>query len=152
MANWIRSTYDKLSSVPGGRYLYSRALSFAAPYTGSIHPYILEVKNGYARVQMDDRRAIRNHLKCIHAIAMMNLAELTSGLAVHYALPDDARGILTGLSIEYKKKGRGTLIGESHCEVIRTNEKAEHEVVAHIRNSHHEVVAVAKAKWLIGPI
>ena len=64
---------------------------------------------------MADRRAVRNHLDCVHAIALANLAELAGNVALAYSLPDDARFIVSGMEIEYLKKARGmiTAIGES---------------------------------------
>ncbi len=64
---------------------------------------------------MRDRRAVRNHLDCVHAIALANLAELAGNVALAYSLPDDARFIVSGMEIEYVKKARGTItaIGES---------------------------------------
>jgi acyl-coenzyme A thioesterase PaaI-like protein len=122
-----------------------------APYSGSISPRVEEIRPGYARVAMQDRRAVRNHLRSVHAVALLNLAELSSGLALNYALPDDARAILTGLSMEYLKKARGRLTAEAEVEVPRTNEEREYELESVIRDEAGEVVARARARWLVGP-
>lgn len=121
------------------------------PYSGSVRPRILELGPGFARVEMADRRAIRNHLASVHAIALTNLAEMTTGLAMTFGLPDSARAILTQISIDYLKKARGTLTCECRCDPPTTDEKAELDVISEIRDAAGEVVARARARWLIGP-
>src|SRR5690606_24011588 len=108
-AAWIREGWQRASRVPGGRLVFSRLLGVAIPYTGSIGAEVVVLEPGYAKVQLDERRAIRNHLNSIHAIALANLGELTGNLALVSALPDDARFIVTKLAIEYKKKARGRI-------------------------------------------
>lgn len=149
--NPVRSLWDRCRTLPGGATLFSVMLGRMAPYTGSIRPRVRELRAGYARVEMADRRAVRNHLNSIHAIALMNLAEVSSGLALTYALPSDARAILTGLSIEYLKKARGTLTAEAELEVPRTSERQEYEFESVIRDAAGDVVALAQARWLVGP-
>ncbi len=122
-----------------------------APYTGSISPRVEELRVGYARVSMRDRRQVRNHLRSVHAIAMMNLAEVSSGLALLYSLPPEGRAILTGLSIEYTKKARGTLTAEASLDPPATLERHEYEFRSTVRDATGEVVAVATARWLVGP-
>lgn len=151
MSTPVRKLWDRLSGLPGGRRLFGVALGRLAPYTGTIDPRVLELREGYARVQMYDRRGVRNHLRSVHAVALLNLAEVTSGLALTYALPPGARAILTGLSIEYLKKARGTLTAEATLEPPRTTEKQEYAFESTIRDQAGDVVARATARWLVGP-
>ena len=151
LTNLIQQTYNRLKKIPGGHFLFSRFIGYAAPYSGTISADIEEIKEGYARISMKDRRYLRNHLKSIHAIAMMNLAELATGLAINYSLPKNARGILTNLAIEYKKKARGTLTAECFCAIPSNNTRTEYEVTAEIKDKQKDVVAIAKARWLVGP-
>lgn len=149
--NPIRTLWDRLRGRPGGRRLFGFLLGRLAPYTGTIRPRVLELRPGYARVEMRDRKGVRNHLSSVHAVALMNLAEVSSGLALMYGLPADARAILTGLRIEYLKKARGTLTAEAELEVPRTSERQEYEFESVIRDAAGDVVALAQARWLVGP-
>ncbi len=149
--NTLRRSYDALKLVPGGKLLFSKLVGRMAPYTGTINAKVIELEPGYARVELRDHKAVRNHLNSIHAVALMNLAELATGLAFMSGVPEDARGILTGLSIEYLKKARGTLTAECRCIPPTTSSRQEFEINGEIRNSAGEVVARARAKWLVGP-
>src|SRR2546426_5460594 len=100
---------------------------------------------------MADRRAVRNHLNSIQAVALANLAEVTSGLAVTTGLPASARGIPTTLSIAYLKKARGTLTAEARCDIPDSSREAEHDFESVISNAAGEVVARATVRWRIGP-
>jgi acyl-coenzyme A thioesterase PaaI-like protein len=152
MATPIRSLWDRLAPLPGGRWMFSLALGRLAPYTGTISPRVEELRRGYARVSMRDRRRVRNHLRSIHAVALTNLAEVSSGLALTYSLPPDARAILTGLSIEFLRKGRGRLTAEAELEPPGGNERKEYQFQSTIRDSDGETVARATACWRVGPV
>jgi acyl-coenzyme A thioesterase PaaI-like protein len=148
----LKKTWDTMRKVPGGKRAFGRLVGRMAPYTGTIDPLVREVRTGYSRVEMRDRKGVRNHLKSIHAIALMNLAEASSGLAFTYSLPVGTRAILTGLSIDYMKKARGTLTAESFCPVPETNERSEYEVTVVTRDEDGDVVTKAVARWLIAPL
>ncbi|MBZ0110945.1 MAG: DUF4442 domain-containing protein [Thermoanaerobaculia bacterium] len=150
-ASDILATWHRMSRWPGGRLLFSWYLGRMAPYTATIGPRVEELRPGYARVSMRDRHRVRNPFRSVHAIAMMNLAEAASGLAMLSALPPEARAIIVGLSIEYEKKARGRLTAEAKAEVPETNEKMEYILDATIRDPEGDVVARAKARWLVGP-
>lgn len=150
--NPVRSLWDRLSPLPGGTRVFSTLLGRMAPFSGAISPRVVELAPGYAKVQMRDRRAVRNHLRSVHAIALADLAELASGLALTYSLPENARAILTGISIEYLKKARGTLTAEARVEVPRSSEERSYELESVVTDAAGEEVARATARWLVGPV
>jgi len=147
---WIREGWQRLHGLPGGRRIFSRLLGLAIPYTGSIGAEVLALEPGYAKVALDDRRAVRNHLDSIHAIALTNLGELTGNLALVCALPDNARFIVTKLGIEYKKKARGRIIAECRCEPPTSTERREYELFVTLRDSSDAVVASVVLTTLVG--
>ncbi len=143
--------WSRLSSLPGGAWLFSRIFGRLVPYSGSVRPRILHLEPGFARVAIPDRRANRNHLRSVHAIALVNLGEMTSGLAMICGLPDDVRGIVTSLRMEYLKKARGTITAEARVELPAVTGDLTHEVMAELRDSTLTVVARAFVQWRLGP-
>lgn len=149
--NPLRTLWDRLSRFPGGRTLFSRLVGRAAPYTGSIRAKVLALRPGHAEVLMEDRPAVRNHLRSVHAIALANLCELTGNVALAYSLPDDARFIVAGLRIEYVKKARGPITGTSDCPIPGSAERRNWEVPVVLRDDHGDVVVRAWLDTLVGP-
>lgn len=149
--NFIRASWDRLAPLPGGKALFSKMVGRAAPYTGSIDARVEELSEGFSRVSLRDRKAVRNHLDCVHAIALLNLAELTGNIALSYSLPDDARFIVAGMSIDYLKKARGTLHGECRMPAITSSERKEYEVKVEIKDASGQNVAVSTLRTLVGP-
>lgn len=149
--NVVRTAWDRLSALPGGKFVFSRLIGRMAPYTGTIRAQVVELREGYARVTLADRTAVRNHLACVHAIALANLVELTGNVALAYTLPDDARFIVAGLSLDYVKKARGTITGECHCPRITSNQAEEYEVHVLLKNADGQVVTEGTLRTLVGP-
>lgn len=149
--NVVRDLWDFLSPLPGGRFVFSRAVGLAAPYTNTVGAVVEELRSGHAEVTMRDRHAVRNHLSSVHAVALVNLAELTGNVALAYSLPDDARFIVAGLSIDYLKKARGTIRGVCDCDVPATSERREYLVVVSMRDKSGDEVAKCTLRSLVGP-
>jgi len=148
----LQRLWRRLQPWPGGRWLFSRILGRVIPYTGTIGANVKVLEPGFARIAMRDRRQVRNHLDSIHALALANLGEVASGLAMLGALSAGTRGIPTRLTTEYFKKARGTLIAESHSAPPGVSEDTDFEVMAEIRDAAGDVVARTTVNWRLGPI
>ena len=148
----IRKQWEFLSPKPGGKWLFSWGIGWKAPYSGTIGALVEELEPGYAKVLLKDRKKVRNHLRSVHAIALINLGEVTTGLATLSGMPADARGIVSGLSIEYHKKARGLLTAECRAEIPQSSERKTYEVEGKIFDAEGDCVATVTAQWLIGPM
>ena len=144
---WLR-----LHKLPGGRWLFSYILGWIVPYSGSIRAKVITLKSGYAQLQLRDHRHVRNHLNSIHAIALTNLGEYTSGLAMLGTLSASTRGIPTKISIEFYKKARGTLLAECTCTPPLVTEDTNFEVFTDIKDSDGDVVARTTVNWRLSPL
>lgn len=149
--NLVRDSWRRLHRLPGGKRMFSELIGRVAPYTGTIGARVVDLGPGHAEVVLADRRAVRNHLSCVHAIALCNLAELTGNVALAYSMPEDARFIVAGLSIEYLKKARGTITSTCDIAPIESNERREYEVPVTMMDPSGQVVATAMLRTLVGP-
>jgi len=145
--------WRRAGGMPFGRRLFSWFVGRRAPYTGSMGAVVRALDPGYARVTLRDRRAVRNHLASIHAVALANLGELTTGLAVTTALPRDVRGIPVRLSASYVKKARGTITAECRCAPVPpSTAPRDHAAVARLLDEEGDLVAEIEATWRLGPL
>lgn len=149
--NMIRQAWDLMQGLPGGKILFSKLVGRLAPYTGTIDARVVALAEGRAEVTMADKKAVRNHLDCVHAVALANLAELAGNVALFYSMPDDARFIVSGMEIEYLKKARGTITAECRASVPVVTGDTEHVVEAELRDAANDVVARVRVTWRLGP-
>ena len=148
----VLNLWRKLAPWPGGAWLFSRCLGWIVPYTATIGARVRQLEPGIARVELRDRRRVRNHLHSIHAIALANLGELSTGLAVLTGLPETVRGIVVSLQVQYLKKARGTLLAECRITVPVVSAPLEYEAAADIRDGSGDVVARVVASWKLSPL
>lgn len=152
LAERLLGLWRRLSRVPGGRRVFTRVLARTVPYSGSIRPDVIELEPGRALVAITERRALRNHFRSIHAIALANLGELASGLAMTLALPPGVRGIPTRIEVEYLKKARGRVVAEGRATppaVVSADTDAQ--ATAELRDEGGDTVARMTVRWRLSP-
>lgn len=131
-------------AVPGGRWLFARLLGWLVPYVGPLSAEVEELSRGQARVSMRERRSLRNHVRSIHAVALVNLGELTANLALTTLQPKGGRFLVTAVQAEYLKKARGRVT----CQVLLAADWPDiSEGLAEIRDSDGDLVCRVKVSW-----
>lgn len=149
-SNLINAGWSKLKSLPCGNILFSKIIGKVIPYTGSISPIVMQIDRGHAIVKLKDRRKVRNHLDSIHAIALANLGEFTTGLALMSQLNEKTKAILVNIEITYLKKARGTLIAEARETLPTLNQRdTKHILLATIKNETNDTVCEVRATWQV---
>lgn len=143
--------WNRCERLPMGKKVFSLILGTTIPYTGSIKARVEHLEPGHAVVVLPDRRRVRNHLNSVHAIALANIAELSTGLSLISGLPSGANAILVGLNVNYEKKARGELRAECKCSVPDGRIRHEVAIDTEIRNLSGDIVTRATATWLVGP-
>jgi len=145
----ILALWQRLIRLPMGRWLFARLLGTMVPYTGALGSRVEALEPGHARVSLRERRGVRNHLRSIHAVALVNLGELATGLAVLTALPPGVRGIVTELSAAYHAKARGRV--QAECRATGPWVPGETaEAVATVTDTTGTPVATVTARWKLG--
>ena len=145
------SLWRRLSPWPLGPALFMWVFRGLVPYSGALGARVERLEPGHARIVLRERRGVRNHLNSVHAIALANLGEMTSGLAMTTALPPAVRAIVTHLEIDYAKKARGTLTAESRVKVSDVRGDTDHVVRAEIRDAAGDLVAAVAVRWRLSP-
>ncbi len=101
--------WQRLSSKPAGKWLFSRLVCFKAPYFASIRPRFQTLRPGYSVVTVKKRRSVTNHIGTVHAIAICNLAEIAAGTMTEVTVPSGYRWIPKGMTVEYLRKAETDL-------------------------------------------
>lgn len=149
----ISALWKRIEKLPSSLSLLSFFVGRLVPYTGTMGAKVIKIQETSVVVLLPDRRRVRNHLNSIHAIALANLGELATGLALHLPLSENHRGILKSIEVVYLKKARGDI--EAHAQMdpqkIPKVGSATIAIQAELRDRAKDVVAQVTAHWLVSP-
>ncbi|MCB0755106.1 MAG: DUF4442 domain-containing protein [Flavobacteriales bacterium] len=128
--NRILKLQDQLKSVPFGNSIFSGILARFAPYFTTIKPKVVELRPNYMKASMKKRKAVHNHLKTVHAIAMCNLCEFTGGILMEASIPQHRRWIPVAMTVNYVKKAMTDLTAT--CDLSHVDWETCDEVICNV--------------------
>lgn len=128
--NRILKLQNQLKNVPFGNGIFSGILARFAPYFTTIKPKVLELRPNYMKASMKKRRAVHNHLKTVHAIAMCNLCEFTGGILMEASIPKHRRWIPVGMTVNYVAKAKTDLTAT--CDLSHIDWNTCEEVICNV--------------------
>jgi len=146
-AEQLLGVWRTCERLPLGRQLFRLVIRRTVPYSASVMPHVDTLEPGHARVSMRDRPALRNHLGSVHAVALTNLGEFTSGIAMISCLPAGLRSIVTRIEVEFSKKARGRITAEAHVTVPPVSRPTDHVVTATLTDASGDTVARIHVHW-----
>lgn len=114
----LAAVFHNFAQLPVlGKQLFSRVVSFQAPYFATISPRFVQLEPGRVEVAMKNRRSVHNHLGTVHAIAMCNLCEAAAGTLIEASLPKSLRWIPRGMTVRYLKKAETDLVARCRMDI-----------------------------------
>jgi acyl-coenzyme A thioesterase PaaI-like protein len=85
---------------------FSAAIGNVAPYFASVEPQFVDLRKGFAEVRIRNQRKVHNHIGTVHAIALCNGAELVAGTCTDVSIPQGARWLPIGMTVQYLAKAK----------------------------------------------
>ena len=143
---WLR-----LSPLPLGKLLFTRAICWKAPYFASIRPRFEELRPRYAKVSMRKRRAVTNHIGTVHAIAMCNLAELAAGTVTEVTIPSTMRWLPRGMQVDYLRKAETSVTAEARLDEVLEGEARDVPVTVEVMDGAGQVACRAVVTMYVSP-
>lgn len=141
--NQTRFMLDKLKKAPFGLTAFSKAICVKAPYFGSISPVFTKLEPGVAEARIKNKRAHRNHIGTVHAIAMANLCEFVGGVGLEISLPDSHRWIPKGMNIQYLKKAETDLTARTSFPLDNWPDSGSFIVHVDVYDANENIVSAA---------
>lgn len=138
--NSLLNIYSKCIKLPFGKVVFSKLVCLKAPYFGTIKPLFQDLKPGYCEITIKNRRAVHNHIKSVHAIAMCNLSELAAGTMLEVSLPKNMRWIPKGMNVEYLKIARTDLKAVCRISTDSLDRPQELPMTVHVTDTRGEEV------------
>jgi acyl-coenzyme A thioesterase PaaI-like protein len=100
----VLTLWNKTSTLPAGKRVFSWAFAQKAPYFATIRPRFTEIRPNRAELVIRKRRGVHNHLGTVHAIALCNGLEAAMGALAEATVPADRRWIPKGMEVAYTAK------------------------------------------------
>ena len=127
-----------------GPEMFSKMACQMAPYFSTINPLISELSAEGCTVNLPFAKEVTNHLGTVHAIAMCNAAELAAGMMTNVAIPEGARWIPRGMTVEYLAKAKTDLTAVASADGIDWSSEGDKVVPVQVTDTEGNTVFTAQ--------
>jgi len=140
----LYSLWKTTSGIPViGKRVFSFAFSRKAPYFGSIHPRVNELRPNYAEVVVPNRRSNHNHIGTVHAIAVCNGFEMAMGALAETTIPHGLRWIPIGMDVRYTAKSTSDIVCVAETDQAQWDQ-ADGELLVRVKGTRDDGTVVAE--------
>ena len=149
MPNLIASAITRIEKLPKG--LRNRALNFAfrraVPFVGRAKVHYEKVSEREWIAYVPNKRSVQNHMKQVHAGAMITLAESVAVTMMGMNLPPERLPLVKSLEAKFVRRSSGRIraiarLTEEQLHRIKTEPKGEVVIEVDIRDETGEIPVV----------
>jgi len=136
--------------LPLGRYVFAGISGAFTPNNSFYAAVTTDLTPSKAECYQPDFPWYRNPFGCMHAVAIISLGELASGIAIVAALQrlKHLKGIPVKIEAKYYSKIRGTAYASADVSELSTiSENGQHTFVTHIKNEKGVICADVSTTW-----
>jgi acyl-coenzyme A thioesterase PaaI-like protein len=132
--------------------LLNFSIGRAVPFFSTGGLKCVELSKQRAVVTLKNRRKVQNHIKGIHASAMVLLAENTTGLLMGMNIPNEKVPVIKSLTVDFNKRCSGDLtaiatIGEEQIGQINSLDKGDTDIQVILTDSENKEPVRASMTW-----
>ncbi|MFK7838117.1 MAG: DUF4442 domain-containing protein [Sulfitobacter sp.] len=135
-------------------------LDAAVPFANHVGVKLLEIGDGTASAELDQRQEVSNHIQSMHAGAMFTLGEAASGAALAGAFGPDIlamRPVAATANIAFKKIAKGLLTAHAQAsqngaalkQTIETEGKVAFDVHVDVQDASGDTVVEMTVNWYV---
>ncbi len=139
-------------------HMIKTQLGTIVPFQNHVGVRLLEIGDGSASAQLDQRDEVSNHIGSLHAGAMFTLGEAASGAAMAGALAPvilSMRPVAATAGLAFKRIAKGKLTAHARTSVpaaalmqtIKDEGKVVFDVVVDIQDASGETVVEMTVNW-----
>ena len=140
----LYTLWKATSAIPlVGKRVFSYAFSRKAPYFGSIHPRVLDLRPNHAEVLVPNRRSNHNHIGTVHAIAVCNGFEMAMGALAEATIAADKRWIPMGMDVRYTAKSTSDILCVAETDQAQWDD-ADGELAVRVKGTRDDGTVVAE--------
>jgi uncharacterized protein (TIGR00369 family) len=125
-------------------------------FTGTAGCTVEELSERRCVVSLRNRKAVRNHIGSVHAVASVLIAESATGYLVGMNVPDSSVPVIKAIKVDYVKRAKGDMkavaeLTDEQIRMMQTEEKGETAVKVCITDGEGKEPLLAEMIWAWTP-